>query len=217
MPRATWSSVRWRQAATITSLTLQRSHPQLHGRKPCGWLQNCYVVYSRGTAGPSGFSPEACVQVGDRQGLGARCRSTVRALFSQVVALNSNVTAGREETLAMAKPYKRLRAQISPEARRKAAAKADSLKDRPSPPICPHCGEEFLIAFGPDGAWYDVHHCLSPPAPAHARPRQARRRAYTRTYARAPSSGKAAGYTFATASARELAAPARISEANFDG
>ena len=32
--------------------------------------QNCYVVYSRGTAGPSGFSPEACVQVGAPPGPG---------------------------------------------------------------------------------------------------------------------------------------------------
>ena len=31
---------------------------------------NCYVVYSRGVAGPSGFSPEACVQVGAPPGPG---------------------------------------------------------------------------------------------------------------------------------------------------
>ena len=31
-------------------------------RTPAAAQQNCYVVYTRGVAGPSGFSPEACVQ-----------------------------------------------------------------------------------------------------------------------------------------------------------
>ena len=42
---------------------------------------NCYVVYSRGTAGPSGFSPEACVQVGAPPGPAGRCLS-IEELFS---------------------------------------------------------------------------------------------------------------------------------------
>ena len=37
---------------------------------PVVGASNCYVVYSRGTAGPSGFSPEACVQVGGAPGPG---------------------------------------------------------------------------------------------------------------------------------------------------
>jgi hypothetical protein len=37
---------------------------------PAVGSSNCYVVYTRGTAGPSGFSAEACVQVGTPPGPG---------------------------------------------------------------------------------------------------------------------------------------------------
>jgi hypothetical protein len=39
-------------------------------RTPAAGQQNCYVVYARGVAGPSGFSPEACVQVPGTPGPG---------------------------------------------------------------------------------------------------------------------------------------------------